>query len=29
MTPRRVVTTPEADDDARQIDGWWLMHDRG
>jgi plasmid stabilization system protein ParE len=24
MTQRRVVTTPEADEDAREIDAWWI-----
>jgi plasmid stabilization system protein ParE len=26
MKPRLIVTTPEADDDASQIDGWWVEH---
>ena len=26
MTQRRVVTTPEADDDARRIDEWWIQN---
>lgn len=26
MSPRTIVTTPEADDDARQIDEWWVAH---
>ena len=26
MKQRRVVTTPEADEDARRIDQWWLRN---
>ena len=26
MKQRRVVTTPEADEDARQIDEWWIRN---
>jgi hypothetical protein len=28
MKQRRVVTTPEADEDARRIDQWWLRNRR-
>ena len=26
MKQRRVVTTPEADEDARRIDQWWMQN---
>jgi plasmid stabilization system protein ParE len=26
MKPRSIVTTPEADEDARRIDEWWVAH---
>jgi len=29
MKARQVIATPEADDDARQIDTWWVAHRSG